>query len=65
MTALAESQLREMLERLDKVQRVVDAYAKQDASGAIALLLDIARIRHRVHGWLMFVDPGATVDGQG
>lgn len=63
MTALAKSQIQEMLERLDRVQLVCDAYAKHDEPAASALLFDLARVRHRLHGWLRFDDEAEAIDG--
>ncbi len=56
MTALARLQVREMLERLDRVQAVCDAYARHDEAGATALFADMTRLRHRLHGWFTFDD---------
>jgi hypothetical protein len=39
VTPLARSQLREIVARLAKVQAVVDAFAKEDLDGALALQL--------------------------
>lgn len=56
MTALAEAQLQEVLARLEPVARVITSFSKHDEPGATALLLDVARIRHRITGWLRWRD---------
>lgn len=62
MTALARAQIGEMIERLDRFRAVLDAYAKADEAGAIAVLDDVVRIKHRLHGWLSFSDEPPAAD---
>lgn len=62
MTVLARSQILEMIERLDRFNAVLSAYAKGDEAGACAILDDVVRIKHRLHGWLHFTDEPATAD---